>query len=241
MPSGMRHAPGAGTTARSAKAPSGTEAKMRSPAAKPSTPRPVARTTPASSAPGMNGKGGFTWYCPRTMRRSKKLQPAARTSTASVPGASSGSGASRTRRSAGSIQRSTTIARMRYSIADDAGPTQPARKERHMLEAAQLGNVATRLLFENERVKVWEMGLEPGESSDLHRHTLDYLLYILEGASIDADRPDGESLRFSVEPGQIFFVPRGGTERAVNRSGTRFRELLVELKDGGACAPDPLT
>ena len=110
-----------------------------------------------------------------------------------------------------------------------------------MLEAAQLGNVATRLLFENERVKVWEMRLEPGESSDLHRHTLDYLLYILEGTSIDADRPAGESLRFSVEPGQIFFVPRGGTERAVNRSGTRFRELLVELKDGGACAPDPLT
>src|SRR5213592_2273108 len=142
---GICHAPRAGTAARSAKAPSGTEARTRSPAAKPSTPAPTARTTPASSAPGTNGKGGFTWYCPRTMRRSKKLQPAARTSTASV---------------AGSIQRSTTIARMRYSIADDAGPTQPARKERHMLEAAQLGNVATRLLFENERVKVWEMGLE---------------------------------------------------------------------------------
>ena len=85
-----------------------------------------------------------------------------------------------------------------------------------MLEAAQLGNVATRLLFENERVKVWEI----------------YLLYILEGTSIDADRPDGESSRFPVEPGQLFFVPRGGTERAVNRSPTRFRELLVELKDG---------
>ena len=108
-----------------------------------------------------------------------------------------------------------------------------------MLEAAQLGNVATRLLFENERVKVWEMRLEPGESSDLHRHTLDYLLYILEGTSIDADRPDGESLRFPVEPGHLFFVPRGGTERAVNRSGTRFRELLVELKDAQACASSP--
>src|SRR3989475_1908863 len=234
MPAGIGHALRAGTTARSAKAPSGTEARMRSPAANPSRPRPAARTTPASSAPGMNGKGGFTWYCPRTMRRSKKLQPAARTSTASVPGASSGSGASRTRRSAGSIQRSTTIARMRYSIADDAGPTQPARKERHMLEAAQLGNVATRLLFENERVKVWEMRLEPGESSDLHHHGLDYLLYILEGTCVDADRPNGESQSYPVRPGQLVWVERGGTERAVNRSETRFLELLVELKDGGA-------
>src|SRR5207247_2009428 len=103
-----------------------------------------------------------------------------------------------------------------------------------MLEAAQLGNVATRLLFENERVKVWEMRLEPGESSDLHRHTLDYLLYILEGTSIDADRPDGESLRFPVEPGHLFFVPRGGPDRAANRSGTRCRALAGALKHAEA-------
>jgi len=100
-----------------------------------------------------------------------------------------------------------------------------------MRQAPELGNVATRLLFENERVKVWEMLLEPGESSDLHRHGLDYVLCILEGTSIDADRPDGTSDRFPVRPGQAVFVPRGGTERAVNRSATRFREILVELKD----------
>ncbi len=102
-----------------------------------------------------------------------------------------------------------------------------------MADRDQLGNVATRLLFENERVKVWEMLLEPGESSDLHRHELDYLLYILEGSSIDADRPNAESQRYPVHPGQLVWIARGGTERAVNRSATRFRELLVELKDGG--------
>jgi mannose-6-phosphate isomerase-like protein (cupin superfamily) len=102
-----------------------------------------------------------------------------------------------------------------------------------MTQTAELGNVATRLLFENDRVKVWEMLLEPGESSDLHHHGLDYLLYILEGSSIDADRPKGESQSYPVRPGQLIWVARGGTERAVNRSGTRFRELVVELKDGG--------
>ena len=101
-----------------------------------------------------------------------------------------------------------------------------------MAQPSELGNVATRVLFENERVKIWEMLLEPGESSDLHRHGLDYVLCILEGATIDADRPDGTSASFPVKPGQVVFVPRGGTERAVNRSGTRFREILIELKDG---------
>src|SRR5262245_11353424 len=46
---------------------------------------------------------------------SKKLQPAARTSSLSVPGRVSGSGTSRTASSPGSIQRSTTTARMRTS------------------------------------------------------------------------------------------------------------------------------
>jgi len=95
-----------------------------------------------------------------------------------------------------------------------------------------LGDVATRLLFENERVKVWEMLLEPGESSDLHRHTMDYVLYILEGTTIDADHPDGTSESYPVTPGQLVYIGRGNTERAVNRSATRFRELLIELKDG---------
>ena len=67
--------------ARSAKPPSPADASTRSPTAKPVDAGPDLATTPASSAPGTNGKGGFTWYFPCTIRMSKKLQPAARTST----------------------------------------------------------------------------------------------------------------------------------------------------------------
>ena len=37
----------------------------------------------------------------------------------------------------------------------------------------ELGDVGTAVLFENERIKVWEMDLQPGEESDLHRHDRD--------------------------------------------------------------------
>ena len=93
------------------------------------------------------------------------------------------------------------------------------------------GNVGTRLLLENDRVKIWEMVLEPGEASDLHQHTLDYCLCIVAGSSVDADPPGRESFRVAVKPGEVFYVPRGGAERAVNRSGERFSEIIVELKD----------
>ena len=95
-----------------------------------------------------------------------------------------------------------------------------------------MGNVANHLLFENERVRIWKMDLAPGESSDFHEHTLPYVLCILEGESIDADLEDGRTLHIPVEPGRAFFVPPGSRETAVNRSAVRFREILIELKDG---------
>ena len=94
-----------------------------------------------------------------------------------------------------------------------------------------LGDVATELLFENDHVKVWEMLLEPGESSDFHRHDFEYFFVVLEGESIDADFENGKSIRIPVEEGKVIYVPPGNTETAVNRSGVRYREILVELKD----------
>ncbi len=98
------------------------------------------------------------------------------------------------------------------------------------IEQKKLGNVANRFLFENDSVRVWEMSLEPGESSDFHQHTLPYLLCILEGETIDADYEDGRSLRFPMRPGQVVYVEPGSRETAVNRSAVRFREILIELK-----------
>ena len=58
-----------------------------------------------------------------------------------------------------------------------------------MAEQTIYGPVATHLRFENEHVRVWEMDLAPGQIYGLHRHTLDYLLYILEGGRIAVESP----------------------------------------------------
>jgi len=106
-------------------------------------------------------------------------------------------------------------------------------------EGAALGDVATRLLFENARVKVWELLLEPGEASDLHRHEYEYLFVVLEGESIDADFANGKSIQLPLSPGRVVYVPPGNTETAVNRSPVRYREILVELKDRPLGQADP--
>ena len=96
-----------------------------------------------------------------------------------------------------------------------------------------LGNVANKLLFENELVRVWEMDLAPGARSDRHRHDLPYLLCVLEGSRVDAEIEGAGRVELPVQPGSVYFVPPGATETAINASGERFREILIELKQTG--------
>jgi len=99
-----------------------------------------------------------------------------------------------------------------------------------------LGNVATRLLLENERVRIWEMDLAPGTRSDTHRHEMDYVLVQIEGDRIAAlPEPDtGGTYTHYVEgdvlPGKARYITRGGIETAVNIGRRRYREILIELK-----------
>jgi predicted metal-dependent enzyme (double-stranded beta helix superfamily) len=102
----------------------------------------------------------------------------------------------------------------------------------------QLGDVATTKLFENDRVRVWEMALEPGESSDVHQHTLDYLLIQLDGDKIagifepDTGGPYPPGIvEGDVAPGNVIYIERGGIETAKNTGQAPYREILVELKD----------
>ena len=99
-----------------------------------------------------------------------------------------------------------------------------------------LGNVATRLLLENDRVRIWEMDLAPGARSATHRHQVDYVLVQIEGDRIAAmPEPDTggaytEYIEADVVPGKARYIRRGGIETAINIGQRRYREILIELK-----------
>ncbi len=93
-----------------------------------------------------------------------------------------------------------------------------------------LGPVATRVIFENDDVKVWEMDLAPGELCRMHRHTMDYVLYILEGAPVGVESPGGEPFTLKMKPRATYFIPGGGVESARNVGQSRFHEVLIEIK-----------
>lgn len=120
-------------------------------------------------------------------------------------------------------------------MSERVEPTPGDRREGGLGEG--LGDVATRVLFENDRVRVWVLELEPGARSERHRHDLDYLLVFLAGDRIGVEVDPGsrgpyrESFDFDVPVGRCVFVERGGVETAVNAGSERYREILIELKD----------
>ena len=100
-----------------------------------------------------------------------------------------------------------------------------------------LGDVGSRVVFEDEHVRVWQLRLAPGEDSAVHRHELDHLLIQVAGDRIavipepDSEGPFRDYLEADVVPGAIVHVARGGVETARNVGHEQYLEVIVELKD----------
>ena len=92
----------------------------------------------------------------------------------------------------------------------------------------RLGPMGDEVVFENDRVRIWELTLPPGVDSNVHQHELDYILVILGGDRVAAvQEPDSASSL----PGSAVFVERGGIEIARNVGAEPYHEFIIELKD----------
>jgi hypothetical protein len=101
----------------------------------------------------------------------------------------------------------------------------------------ELGPIGTALLFENERVRIWEVKLAPGERGAVHRHDLDHVLVQIRGDRIavesepDSPTPWGPYFEAPISPGDFGYMKRGGIETAYNAGSEPYHEIIVELKD----------
>ena len=97
-----------------------------------------------------------------------------------------------------------------------------------------LGGVGGSIVFEDDRVRMWELVLEPGEASALHHHEFDYYLLISDGdyvaGVVPADEPGESFVGVVPEDGNIVSIPKGATEWAYNVGEKTYREIIVELK-----------
>ena len=94
--------------------------------------------------------------------------------------------------------------------------------------------VGTQLLFENERVRVWDLRLAPGESTGLHRHEHDYLYVVIGDGRLQAADAAGNRREASdMQDGDVRFseVEGEAIHEAFNVGAEPWRNIIVELKD----------
>ena len=97
------------------------------------------------------------------------------------------------------------------------------------------GCVGQRLLSENERVRVWEIKLKPGERFGFHRHVLDYFWTCVGGGRARQYVHDGTVIEFTYAPGETRHETYGKNEFKVhdleNLGDKEIVFMTVEFKD----------
>ena len=86
-----------------------------------------------------------------------------------------------------------------------------------------------RVKLDNERVRVLEAVLQPGDKEQLHSHPAS-VYYVIEGGKMRNHTVDGATTEVDLQPGQVVYRDPL-THWAENIGTTTVRIVLVELKD----------
>ncbi len=122
------------------------------------------------------------------------------------------------------------------------GWTEDIKKE--FDELASDGHVGSQLLFENHRVRVWEIRLVPGQRWHAHQHALDYFWTAITAGRSRQRTYDGTTREVSYSPGDTRFYSFGPGESLLhdleNVGDTELVFSTVELLES-ANPPLPLS
>ena len=103
------------------------------------------------------------------------------------------------------------------------GMAAPAGAEPH-----QAGPKIYRKVFENERVRVFDVTFEKGAKIAAHTHP-DHAAYVLEGGKLRVSAPGREPQDFDLKAGEGAFLP-AQAHTAQNTGNSRVRVIIYEVK-----------
>ena len=99
----------------------------------------------------------------------------------------------------------------------------------NIVDVLDVPNSGYSLIMENEKVRVMEMKLKPGEKSTMHNHPNDHVVYVFKNAKFKLSFPDGNSNEFELKAGQALWIEAGPHETE-NIGTTNGHNLVTEIK-----------
>ncbi len=98
-----------------------------------------------------------------------------------------------------------------------------------ILDVLKVKNSGYDLLMENEKVRVMNMRLKPGEKSPMHNHPHDHVIYVFMDSKLKLSFPDGNSDEFELKKGQVLWIEAGSHETE-NIGIKEAHNLVTEVK-----------
>ena len=92
------------------------------------------------------------------------------------------------------------------------------------------GPKGTHVVFENEKVRVWEIELAPGETLGMHHHDLDYVVVALTEGETTVEWEDGRRETNQQAPGKLTWREAPHAHKLTNTGSAVYRNRMVELK-----------
>ena len=95
---------------------------------------------------------------------------------------------------------------------------------------SELGDVGTQLLWEDDHARTWDLVLEPGQSSDWHRHTMPYVFTVTRAGRLKTEYEDGSVSISDLALGQVVRGQHGSVHRVTNVGDALYSNSIVEIK-----------
>ena len=101
-----------------------------------------------------------------------------------------------------------------------------------------LGPIGTKVLFENDYIRVWSVELPPKGLQPLHEHKHPYLVVPISDGKSVMRWEDGRERQLADVPGDVKWrEASGGPHELQNlEDNTKMHTVLVEIKAGGMTA-----
>lgn len=101
--------------------------------------------------------------------------------------------------------------------------------------------VGSKILFEDDQVRIWEASVAPGESLPIHLHDLDYVTVALTEGDVEVYEADGTVRKGHRVAGdvQVTKVGAGQTHVLKNVGTGPYVNRIIELKQHGLSSGAP--
>ena len=94
----------------------------------------------------------------------------------------------------------------------------------------ELGPIGNEILFENDRVRIWSVKLDPDERQAWHKHDLPYVIVPMTAGKNIMYFEDGREKETNETVGGVLWREAGTPHELLNVSDWQYRNVLIEIK-----------